>query len=189
MSGNPTPWAALYRHAITFAAKVHQLEPLVLLAVAWQESHGGVVSDAGRWTWAPQRLYRYEPGFWDRYMGPASRGWPKYEPPSEHPAVAEAWKRRVSSSYGILQVMFATAQDLGYGGSPEGLLDPLTSANLGAKLLRKNLDGPAKGDLADALAAYNTGRARDEWTTYDDEVLAKLERIRAYADTGADPFA
>lgn len=189
MSDNPTPWAALYRHPIQFAAKLHAIDPLLLLAVAWQESHGGVVREAGRWTWAPNRLYRYEPGFWRRYMGPESATWPTYAPPSDHPAALEGWMRRVSASYGICQVMFATACDLGYQGSPEALLDPMASANLGAKLLRKNLDGPAAGDVADALAAYNTGRARDEWTTYDDEVLERLARLRAFAGAGGDPFA
>jgi hypothetical protein len=186
---NPTPWAKLYANELRQAAEVHELDPLVLLAIAWQESHGGVVLEVGRWHWGPQRVYRYEPGFWDRYMGPSSRTWPKYRPPSEHPAVVEAWKRRVSASYGICQVMFTTAQERGFVGRPEALFDPMLSAYYGAKHLRHLLDGPAKGDLRDALAAYNTGRARDELTGYDDEVLARVTRLRSYADAHGDPFA
>lgn len=185
---NPTPWAPLYAGELRAAAAAFALDPLVLLAIAWQESHGGVVQEVGRWHWGPARIYRYEPGFWDSYMGPSSKSWPKYRPPSMHPAVVEAWKRRVSSSYGIAQVMFATAEERGFTGNPEQLFDPATSAHFGAKHLRHLLDGKAKGDLRDALAAYNTGRARDELTTYDDEVLARFAKLRAYADTGADPF-
>lgn len=189
---NPTPWAPLYADAITRAATVHKLDPLLVLAIADQESHGGCILDGGRWSWSPARLYRYEPGFWDRYMGPSSKTWPQYRPPGEHPAVVEAWKRRVSASWGILQVMFLTAVQHGFAGRPEELLDPMLSAWFGALHLRHHLDHPnsggTKGEIADALAGYNTGRDRDDWTTYDDEVLARHARIRAYADTGADPF-
>lgn len=181
---NPTPWAPLYRAAIQRAADHHRIPRLVLLAIAWQESHGGAVKDVGRWTWAPSRLYRFEPGFWDRYLA----GKPEWAPPGKHPAVVEAWKRRVSASYGICQVMFPTAVQHAYGGTPESLLDPFQSAWFGARHLRHLLDGPAKGDLPAALAGYNTGRSRAELTTYDDEVLARLARLRAYADTGADPL-
>jgi hypothetical protein len=182
---NPTPWAPLYRVSIASAAQMHDLPPFLLLALAWQESHGGVVLDAGRWDWSPRRIYRYEPGFWDRYLA----GKPEWAPPSEHPACLEAHKRRVSASYGIVQVMYPTAVELGFGGEPEALFEPSRSLHYGAKLLRKKLDGPAKGDMRDALAAYNTGRARDEWTTSDDEVLEKLDRIKVFAAAGGDPFA
>jgi soluble lytic murein transglycosylase-like protein len=182
---NPTPWAALYRHAIAAAAKIYRLDPLVLLALVDQESNGGVRATAGgRWSWHPGNLYRYEPGFWDRYLA----GKPEWTPPGSHPAIVEAHKRRVSASYGPAQVMYPTAVELGHTGAPEALFDPVLSIGFGAGLLRRKLDGPAKGDVRAALAAYNTGRARPELTTYDDEVLGRLAKIRAYAATGADLF-
>lgn len=183
---NPTPWAPLYADPIRYAAETHHMDPTVLLAVAWQESAGGVYIDGGQWRWHPGRLYRYEPGFWDRYLN----GKAEWVPPSNAPATVEAWKRRVSASYGLMQVMYPTAISLGMtrASPPECLFDPYQSCGRGAQLLRKLLDGPAAGKVDAALAAYNTGRARPELTHYDDEVLAKLARIRAFADTGADPF-
>jgi soluble lytic murein transglycosylase-like protein len=187
---NPTPWAPNYRDVIPAAARKFALDPLVLLALAWQESAGGcrVLAD-GSWTWVPGLLYRYEPGFWSRYLA----GLPEYAPPSSDPVAAEVHRRRVSASYGICQVMYSTARWHGFAGRPEELLDPALSAWYGAMHLRLKLDRPtdgaAVGDLGPALAAYNTGRSRAGATKYDDEVLAKVARLRSFAEAGGDPFA
>jgi hypothetical protein len=62
------------------------------------------------------------------------------------------------ASYGIAQILFKTAQKLGYSGTPEGLYDPYTSAKYGAKFLAQlHRQYP---DNLDVIAAYNAGYPR-----------------------------
>lgn len=158
-----TSWVPLYRSHIERAAELNQLQPVQLAAVVMQESAGDV------------RAHRYEPGYWDRYLA----GKPDWAPPPNSGAgAAELWERRVSASYGLCQLMYPTAVWI-LGGTPfepEELFEPGFNCDLGAKLLRMHL---VKGlTWRQALAAYNTGRGRDDLTQYDDHVLAKEQLLR-----------
>lgn len=60
------------------------------------------------------------------------------------------------ASRGLMQVLFSTAQQMGYGGTPEGLFEPETSIEYGTRYLRYQLMRYA-GDTASAVGAYNAG--------------------------------
>jgi hypothetical protein len=60
-------------------------------------------------------------------------------------------------SYGLLQIMFAVAYELGFRGRPEELFVPAVGLDLGAKKLRRLVDW-AGGDVEQALCAYNGGQ-------------------------------
>lgn len=124
---------------IAAAAGQFHLPPRLVEALVLKESSGQ--TDA----------FRFEPGFWRRYM-----------------AKVDPWRgqnpRRVSSSYGLLQIMFITAAERGYPGEPEGLFAPAVGLEWGCRQLRYLLDwaatfpvSPARR-LRSALAAYNGGR-------------------------------
>lgn len=87
--------------------------------------------------------YRFEPGFWHRYM-------------KDKPEWDGANPERVSASYGLLQIMYPVAKELGYGDIPEHLFAPVTGLHWGALKLHK-LKEWARGDMESALAAYNGG--------------------------------
>ena len=121
--------------------KKYKIKKLILKAVAVTESS------------LNERAYRYEPGFWDRYMKGKSE-W-------EGRDVAE-----VSASYGLMQLMYATATWLGFKGSGEDLYNPVINIELGAKLLRKLLDkvkveSSALWSIEIALSRYNGGAWRN----------------------------
>jgi len=70
------------------------------------------------------------------------------------------------ASYGLMQLLTSTARRLGFAGPTVELFDPYISAELGARLLRENLDTvvaahpqlEASGEaVARAVAAYNAG--------------------------------
>ena len=60
------------------------------------------------------------------------------------------------ASYGLTQVLYCTAQDLGYTDAPTGLFDPATNLSLGLLLLGRLLQSHG-GDAGAALSAYNGG--------------------------------
>lgn len=126
---------AWIRDEIKKAADMFQLDPQLVEAVVRTESSGN------------PRAYRFEPAFWDRYLAND----PKYN---------KQVPRRVSASYGLMQVMYPTARELGWVGEPEQLFVPEVSLTLGCKLLAKNLKW-ADGNMDAALAAYNGGRTKD----------------------------
>jgi len=92
--------------------------------------------------WKPS-AYRYEPGFWQRYL-------------AAHPDYAGCEPRRVSASYGLMQIMYPTAVDMGYEGEPEGLFSPSLNLRFGIGFLM-TLIAKAGGDAWEAIAAYNGG--------------------------------
>lgn len=130
-------------------SKKYRIPKLVLKAMAMRESSMN------------QRAYRYEPGFWERYM----KNDPKWV--GADPAV-------VSASYGLMQLMWTTAAGLGFIGTAEDLYNPVINIELGAKLLRQIVDrvlveGHVSkfiwlSPLAISLARYNGGR----WKNPDD---------------------
>lgn len=132
-----------YSNEIEIAAARYSLPPRLVEAIVIQESSGD--TDA----------FRYEPAFWKRYL-------------VHLPRFKGSNPRRVSSSYGLMQVMFTTAQERGYPGTPEGLFVPEVGLDVGCRHLRW-LVGWATGSqfagalpqrqLRSVLASYNGGKA------------------------------
>lgn len=151
-----------YRAEVHAIASQHQLDPDLVTAVCLTES-GGRTS-----------AYRYEPGFWLRYM-------------AKDPRWDGAVPERVSASYGLMQVMYPVALEHGMPRQdpPEHLFIPVYGLQYGCRKLREVLAW-AKGDVAAALAAYNGGKTRDNAPgvtpkrnqLYVDKVLMALVVVR-----------
>jgi len=122
----------LYRREIETAARDFGLDSDLLEALVMVESSGR--ADA----------FRFEPAFWSRYL--------EHNPEYKHEN-----PRRVSSSYGLCQVMYSTARELGFNSDPEMLFVPRVSLHFGAMNLARLLKW-AEGDATKALAAYNGGK-------------------------------
>lgn len=115
--------------------------PLELVCAIISVESGGAKPTA-------EMAYRHEPGFWNRYL-------------RNNTAYRNADPRRVSSSYGLMQIMYSTAIEHGYKGSPEGLCDPAVNIEFGCLILRRLMrwarHAPG-GPFPAAIAAYNGGR-------------------------------
>lgn len=143
-----------YRSLIDIAAEAHGLDPNLVEAVVMAESSGH--TDA----------FRYEPAFYRRYLS----GKPEYD--GQIP-------RRISSSYGLMQVMFTTAKEHGFKDVPEVLFQPEAGLWYGCAHLAKMLKW-SKGDVRQALAAYNGGTGNYRATApqgYAVKVLAFQQTI------------
>lgn len=81
-----------------------------------------------------------------------------------------------TGAYGLMQVLYSTAQALGYLGQPGGLLDPATNINLGTKLLSQ-LRASYGDDFRRVYSAYNSGNP-DLWQT-STEVAGNVARALA----------
>lgn len=137
-----------YRAEAHTAAAAHGLDPDVVVAVCLHESY-----DYGLQLRGVAHAFRHEPGFWLRYMV----GDPRWR---------HAVPMRVSSSYGLMQVMYTTALAHGFPADdpPEFLFVPTVNLEYGCRELKKCLDW-GKGDLDTALAGYNGGRSKDNGPT------------------------
>ena len=62
------------------------------------------------------------------------------------------------ASRGLMQILLATAQGMGYTGDAEGLYDAATNLDLGARYLAWQVNR-YPGNLTDAISAYNGGHA------------------------------
>jgi soluble lytic murein transglycosylase-like protein len=93
--------------------------------------------------------YRYEPAFWFRYM-------------AHDPKWANAIPKRVSASYGLMQIMYPVALEEGFNieDPPEFLFVPTVGIEYGCRHLKRCFTW-AKGDLDAAAAGYNGGRTKD----------------------------
>jgi soluble lytic murein transglycosylase-like protein len=132
-----------YRAEIEVAAKAHQLDPLLVEALVLKESSGNTDS------------FRWERNFWNRYLK-AKPEWRGQNP------------RRVSSSYGLMQIMYPVALERDYPKDwpPEYLFVPEVGLEYGCRQLRMLIDwaeGVGQGVGVDrrlqaVLASYNGGR-------------------------------
>lgn len=153
-----------YWDQIQTAARESALDPILVEAVVVQESAGN--TDA----------FRFEPNFYNRYIKP--KGLFSGQNP-----------RRVSSSYGLMQLMYPVAVELGYTGSPEGLFLPDNGLRWGCRKLQALTAWAATFPLATPaqrtsaiLASYNGGMGDNKPTqsiplrnqAYATQVLAKL---------------
>jgi soluble lytic murein transglycosylase-like protein len=144
-----------YRPNIEFAATQAGIDPDLLEALVITESSGQ--ADA----------FRFEPGFYKRYL----EGKPEW---------AGQIPRRISSSYGLCQIMLPTARQYGFRAEPEMLFLPDVNLALGAKILARLIQ--QFGDIEDALQAYNGGPGNvgmPATRVYSDKVLRHLAAIKA----------
>lgn len=153
-----------YSDLIQQIAATHRLDPRVVEAIVLQESSGH--TDA----------FRFEPKFWDRYL-------------SKLVLYRGKVPRRVSSSYGLMQIMYPTAWDRGFRGEPEELFIPHVGLEWGCRHLAylqawaSMFPGTPRVLLASTLAAYNGGKADNEPGhqpllrngRYAAQVLARME--------------
>lgn len=156
-----------YRAQIEEAANAFVVDPVVLAAICWQES--GFNADA----------FRFEPDFYNRYL-------------KRLPAWAGSNPRRVSSSYGLTQVMFVSATEDGtiaITDPPEILFQPQRALVAGAtRLARLTKWADALPLSADerqvaAIAAYNGGKGGNDKppfrnVKYAREVQSKIGLLR-----------
>jgi soluble lytic murein transglycosylase-like protein len=141
-----------YRDLVEATAGGHGLDANVVEAIVIAESSGQ--TDA----------FRYEPGFYRRYL-------------ETKPEYAGQNPRRIASSYGLMQVMFTTAQQYGFTDAPEALFLPETGLQYGCLHFARLLSW-AKGDLRKALAAYNGGQGN--WNGADAQRYAtKVTKLYA----------
>lgn len=135
------------RPLILVAADRYTLDSTLVEAVVIQES-AGITS-----------AIRYESAFWAKYM-------------SADPRFKGADPKRVSSSYGLMQVMYIVAIEVGFRyQEPEYLFVPSIGLDSGCKKLRQLMDW-AKGTEAQALAAYNGGKGKNATPPYRNQVYA-----------------
>lgn len=157
-----------HRPLITAIAQAHDLDPSLVEAVVLQESSG--VTSA----------IRYEPRFWTRYM-------------ALDPKFKYADPRRVSASYGLMQIMYIVAVEMGYPHQdPEYLLVPAIGLEYGCRKLKSLLTW-AKGNLEQTLSAYNGGKGGNGSAPYRNavyaaEVLERLYEIRKARQPDSRPL-
>ena len=158
-----------YKKEIADAAVAFALDPLLVEALVLVESAGN--ADA----------FRFEPNFYNRYIKPYKL-YPGYNP------------RRVSSSYGLMQIMLPVAHERAYPKTdpPEHLFVPEIGLHYGCKHLRFLLDwaGEFPGvtpeqALDAAVASYNGGRGGNKPTdtpkrnaSYVRKVFAALQTLK-----------
>jgi soluble lytic murein transglycosylase-like protein len=150
-----------YRAEAHAIASTMGLDPDLVIAVALVESSGRTYA------------YRYEPAFWRRYLA----GRPEWD---------GANPERVSASYGLMQVMFPVAIEVGYprADPPEYLFVPTIGLTYGCRKLAETLKWSG-GDIPAGLAAYNGGKTQDNTPgvhpkrnqTYVDKVLAMRKAL------------
>lgn len=94
-----------------------------------------------------------------------------------------------TGAWGLMQLLYRTAQGLGYTGAPDGLFDPATNIYYGTKLLGQ-LRVQYGDDFKRVYSAYNSGNP-DLWES-SQEVYANVMRAMdalAYYLEQAGPVA
>lgn len=153
-----------YRTEIEAAATKHGLNPNLVEAVVMVESAGYT------------EAFRPEPAFFAKYQ--ASK--PEW-------MFALANPRRYGSSYGLMQVMFCVATEVGFPmrEAPEGLFIPERGLDVGCRKLAELLAWAKKTgqmvtsevQLRSALAAYNGGHLKNEPDFAPDRNAAYADRV------------
>ena len=118
------PITDAYDKMFCIAGKKYNIKKLLLKAIAITESG------------LDPKAYRFEPLYFERYM-------------KDKPEWADKDPKVVSASYGLLQIMFPVAVNLGFVGTAEELCDPMINIMLGAKLMRQLIDRATKQRLTD----------------------------------------
>ena len=129
-----------FRNPILAASEKHHVPVPAIIATISTESSGN-----------PQ-AYRYEPAFYTRYIqGKAEwKSNPYYASP-----------KRISASYGLVQIMYTTAYSVGFRGKPEDLYDPQQNLDAGCAYIASAYQIKQHGwDPPKIACAYNAGSVR-----------------------------
>ncbi|MFH1035139.1 MAG: transglycosylase SLT domain-containing protein [Pseudomonadota bacterium] len=154
----PKTYRAILDHAGSLRAP-SGLDPILLLmALAAVESSGGFNNQ-------PRVEPAYRPG--GRYC---------------NQALYEKYGDDAAASWGPLQIMFVTARELGYQGTPQDLAEPSVSVPLAIALINRRIVGRGAQTLEQIADGYNSGNFRD------DKIPAPyIAKVRAaYADLVAN---
>jgi soluble lytic murein transglycosylase-like protein len=146
-----------FRSDLESLAAFHKIDPNLVEAVVRIESAGLA------------HAYRYEPAFFTRYL-------------ADDEKYSHANPRRVSASYGLMQIMYPVAVEHGFNGPPEELFIPREGLDWGCTHLASLLKW-SKGNVDAALAAYNGGKggnAKPPYRnqTYVSKVLVAFSTIK-----------
>lgn len=93
---------------------------------------------------------------------------------SFNPQAYRAEPQIQDASYGLMQLLYRTAQGLGYDGEPAGLFDPSVNIDLGTKLIAQ-LRAAYGDDVQRVYSAYNSGKP-DAYLT-SSQVAANVNRL------------
>jgi soluble lytic murein transglycosylase-like protein len=147
-----------YEAEIAVAARNYGLDLLLVKAVVIRESGGAT------------HAYRFEASV---------AGWFK-----GNPHTAGLIPARYASSYGLMQILYATATDYGFSAEPEYLFVPKIGLDFGCKHLAALLKW-AHGDVLKALEAYNGGKGnangKGDDAEYARDVFARYQALKAAA--------
>ena len=158
----PAAFDAIPWEQVEVAAKVAEIDPLLLGSVVMTESRGN--------PWA----MRYEPAFkWE--MKPAQFA-------LQLGITVNTETELQKFSYGLCQLMGALCREMGFTGMLPQLLDPVINLSYGAKHLKKLL--VQYGEEPAVAAAYNAGSPRKTPggmyvnQVYVDKVMGNLRELR-----------
>ena len=129
-----------YGETISAASQKHGVPVPVILATISTESSGN------------PEAYRFEANFYKNYLKD-KKPWvdnPYYNAP-----------RRISASYGLVQILYTTAYSIGFRGEPENLYDPATNIDAGTAYIASDAQVKHHGwDPPKIACAYNAGSVR-----------------------------
>jgi len=129
-----------YQASVLAASRKYGVPIPAIIATISTESNGN------------PKAYRYEPLFYRRYIKNKDH-WknnPYYYSP-----------RRVSASYGLVQIMYTTAYSVGFRGEPEDLYDPRLNIDVGTAYIASRFQVKNHGwDPPKIACAYNAGSVR-----------------------------
>ena len=129
-----------YQGPIQAASDKHHVPVPVIIATIVTESGGN------------SKAYRYEPAFYKRYLKNKS-------PWTENPYYDDP--KRISASYGLMQIMYTTAYNAGFRGEPEALYDPATAIDVSsAYIASAGQRKQHQWDPPKIACAYNAGSVR-----------------------------
>jgi len=99
---------------------------------------------------------------------------------SGNPTAYRAEPQINDASYGLMQLLMKTARGLGYTGDQNGLFDPATNIDLGARLLA-DLRRRYGTDFDRIYSAYNSGSPSKYLTST--QVATHVDRARGWLQT------
>lgn len=160
-----------YSEIIAQTATTFKLDAKILTAQVYVESAGNT------YAWNPEPTYKY---LWDVRLHRPYRALSNDEissehPPNDFPFLAgdrdqEWWGQQ--ASWGLLQIMGAVAREHGFDGPYlVELCDPVVGLTYGANHLATLLDW-AKGNITQALCAYNGGKGGNLIAPYRNQAYA-----------------
>lgn len=132
------------------------INPQLIAAIIWQESRANPFA------------MRYEPAFFDKYI--KDKKLTGFIPSFK--LISESTERNArATSFGLMQVMGATAREVGFEATfLSELCDVQNGIEVGVKVLKAKL-AKANDDIMKALLLYNGGGNKD----YPREVMAHID--------------